>query len=125
MQALTDHDQKDTTKRASGPQEDAVCMQSPAKHVPAWLLSPSVACVGTDAVLGELTPASPFGSSVTLAGADARLGAALAVLERVCRPPEPRAFSMGRAALACAKERQRLGYQHCKQQEVPFQGKID
>ena len=89
-------------------------MQNPAKPVPAWLLSPCVAIAGTDARLGELTPASLFASSVILAGADARLGVALAVLERVCRPPEPRAFSMGKAALACAKERQQLGYQHCK-----------
>ena len=64
---------------------------------------------GADARLGELPPALLLVSSGTLAGADARLGVPLAVLERVCRPPEPRAFSMGSAALACGQERQ-LGY---------------
>ena len=87
-------------------------------------MSSSATFAGADARLGELTSASLFDSSATFAGADARLGVPLAVLERVCRPPEPRAFSMGSAALACAHERQQLGYQHCKQQAMPFKGKL-
>ena len=48
-----------------------------------------------------IAPASAlFSSAALLAGADARLGVVLPLLERVCRPPALRAFSTGKAALA-------------------------